>query len=211
MKTSVVIADEYASVRQMLGLVLESEGGFEVVGHARTGYEAVQVCRKRKPRLVILDLILPEMNGVEVLRALRPQMPDTRWLIFSGSAATALVCGALKMNPHGFVHKREDLADFREALRAVMKGHCHLTPFATQCRDGENGVAHADDALTDRERQILQMIAEGMTSKQMAERLTVACRTVEHHRSNLMEKLNIHDIARLTRLAVVMGLVPAQF
>lgn len=208
MKTNVVLVDDYCSVRQMLALVLEREGGYAVVGEARTGYEAMKVCAQVRPRLVILDLALPEMNGLEVLRRLRAESREVRVLVYSGVENRELILETLRERPHGFVHKRDALATLREALRAVTAGGTFLTPFATDLLDLARGAGPGRAALTGRERAVLQMVAEGMSNKEMADRLGLAAKTVEHHRAALMEKLGLHDVARLTRYAVQLGVVP---
>jgi len=194
----------------MLGIVLVREGPYEVVGEAGTGFEALKVCRRVKPQLVILDLMLPEMNGVEVLIRLREELVDTRFLIYSGAMSRALTVEALQAQPHGFVHKTEDWAVFREALRAVGAGCSYFTPFATRLRDERRMLGPGRAALSDRERVILQLIAEGMGNKTIADRLAVSAKTVEHHRAQMMVKLDMHDVATLTRHAVHLGLVPAE-
>jgi DNA-binding NarL/FixJ family response regulator len=209
MKTRVLVADDHASVRQMLALMLASDGVYQVVGEAGTGFETVKLCRTLKPDLLILDLILPELNGLEVLRELRNSGSDSRFLIYSGTQNEALISAALRARPHGFVHKRDSLATFRDALRAVSAGCCFFTPFATQLLDARSSGQVEETGLTDRERAVLQMIAEGMSNKEMADRLAIACKTVEHHRAHLMEKLNLHDVAHLTRYAVRLGIVTA--
>ncbi|MEI9896218.1 MAG: response regulator transcription factor [Chthoniobacter sp.] len=210
MKTRVVIVDDHASIRQMLGMVLAREGPYEMVGEAGTGFEALKVCRRVKPQLVVLDLILPEMNGAEVLRTLRAEMRETRFMVYSGTLNRSLIVGALQARPHGFVHKTDALATFCEALRAVVGGCCYFTPFATKLMDDERQVSTASARLTDRERAVLQMIAEGMSNKEMASRFSIAPKTVEHHRAQVMQKLGMHDVATLTRYAVRVGLVPVE-
>ena len=209
MKTNVVLVDDYSSVRQMLALVLEREGGYAVVGEARTGFEALKVCARMKPRLVILDLTLPELNGLEVLRRLRAESREVRVLVYTGAENRELILETLRERPHGFVHKRDALATLREALRTVTAGGSFLTPFATELLDTNHSSVPAGPMLTDRERAILQMVAEGMSNKDMAGRLGIAAKTVEHHRAALMDKLDLHDVARLTRYAVRMGMVTA--
>lgn len=209
MKTRVVVIDDHVSIRQMLGIVLAREGPYEIVGEAGTGFEALKICRKLKPRLVILDLLLPEMNGAEVLEKLRSELPDTRFLIYSGATSRELTINALRAKPHGFVHKTDEWAVFREALKAVAAGCCYLTPFATRLLDQQRGDAPRP-SLSERERLVLQMIAEGKSNKVMADRLALSAKTVEHHRAQVMVKLDIHDVATLTRYAVQHGLVPAE-
>lgn len=209
MKTQVVVVDDHASIRQMLALVLAREGPYEVVGEAGTGFEALKVCRKLKPGLVVLDLVLPELNGVEVLRSLRGEMRDSRFMIYSGALSRPLIAGALQARPHGFVHKSDPLSTFCEALHAVSNGCCYFTPFATRLMDAERHASSATAALTDRERAVLQMIAEGFSNKEMASRICIAPKTVEHHRAQVMHKLGMHDVATLTRYAVSLGMVAA--
>ena len=210
MMTNVVLVEDHRSVRQMLALVLEREGGYAVVGEAGTGYEALKVCAQERPRLVILDLALPELNGLEVLRRLRAEARETRVLIYSGVENREVLLDALRERPHGFVHKRDELSVLREALRAVAGGASFLTPFATELVDAARGDSQARSVLSERERAVLQMVAEGMSSKAMGDRLGVASKTVDHYRSALMVKLDLHDIARLTRYAMRHGMVPGE-
>jgi len=210
MKNRVVLADDHASIRQMLGIVLAREGPYEVVGEAGTGFEALKVCRKTKPDLVIMDLILPELNGVDVLRTLRGEMRNVRFMVYSGTLNRSLIVEALQARPHGFVHKSDALPTFCEALRAVAGGCSYFTPFATKLMDDERQNGGHAMRLTERERAILQMIAEGMSNKEMASRFSIAPKTVEHHRAQVMQKLGMHDVATLTRYAVRLGLVPVE-
>lgn len=208
MKTRAVIVDDHVSVREMLAMVLSREGEYDVVGEAGTGFEALKVCRKMKPRLVILDLVLPQLNGVEVLRALRGEMRETRFMVYSGTMNRALIIEALQARPHGFVHKTDALQTFCEALRAVACGCSYFTPFATKLMDEERGLPPAASVLTERERAVLQMVAEGRSNKEMADHLVLSAKTVEHHRAHVMEKLGVRDVAGLTRVAIRQGLVP---
>ncbi len=207
MKTRVVVVDDFVSIRQMLALVLAREGPYEVVGEAGTGFEALKVCRKLKPQLVILDLVLPELNGAEVLRTLRSETREARFIVYSGTHSRPLIVEALQARPHGFVHKSDALVTFCEALRAVNNGCCYFTPFATQLMDEQRGEEPGAPRLTPRERAVLQMVAEGMSNKQMAGRLSLSAKTVEHYRARVMQKLHVHDVATLTRHAVRLGLV----
>jgi DNA-binding NarL/FixJ family response regulator len=210
MKNRVVVVDDHASIRQMLGIILAREGPYEVVGEAGNGFEALKVCRKMKPNLVVMDLMLPELNGVEVLRTLRGEMRDVRFMVYSGTLNRSLIVEALQARPHGFVHKADALSTFCEALRAVTNGCSYFTPFATKLMDDDRRNGGCPAGLTDRERAILQMIAEGMSNKEMASRFSIAPKTVEHHRAQVMQKLDMHDVAALTRYAVRLGLVPVE-
>jgi len=210
MKNRVVAVDDHASIRQMLGIVLAREGPYEMVGEAGNGFEALKVCRKLRPQIVVLDLLLPELNGLEVLRTLRGELRDTRFMIYSGTVNRSLIVEALQARPHGFVHKSDALAVFCEALRAVANGCSYFTPFATKLMDDERHTSTLSARLTDRERAVLQMIAEGMSNKEMASRFSIAPKTVEHHRAQVMQKLGIHDVANLTRYALRVGLVASE-
>ena len=208
MKTSVVLIDDHVSVRQMLAGVLARDGAYSVVGEAATGFEALKACRRFRARLVVLELVIPELNGVELIRALRREMSETRVLIYSRTENREIIVEALRARPHGFVHKTDALATFTEALGAVTRGCSYFTPFATRLFDSVG--AEAWPPLSGRERAVLQMIAEGLSSKEMAYRLEIAPKTVEHHRSHLMEKLDVHHVAGLTRYAMKLGLVATE-
>ena len=206
MKTRVMVVDDHASVRQMLGALLPGVGAFEMVAEAGTGLEAIQTLRREKPNLVVLDLALPELNGVGLLQHLRLEAREVRTLVYSGTVNREMILGALRARPHGFVLKKEPWSTFREALRMVNAGCCYFTPFATRLLD-ESGPTGSSITLTPRESAVLQMVAEGRSNKEMATQLSISAKTVEHHRSHVMVKLGVHDVAGLTRYAVRQGLV----
>jgi len=210
MKTRVVVVDDHASIRQMLGIVLSREGPYEMVGEAGNGFQALKECRKLRPHIVVLDLLLPGLNGLEVLRILRGELRESRFMVYSGTLNRSLIVEALQAHPHGFVHKSDALAVFCEALRAVAGGCCYFTPFATRLLDDERHGRVASAHLTERERAVLQMIAEGLSNKEMASRFSIAPKTIEHHRAQVMQKLGLHNVAMLTRYAVRLGLVTAE-
>ncbi len=205
MKKRVVLVDDQTSTRQMLASQLRREPGFEVVGEADNGIEGLALCRKEAPDLVILELALPELCGMEVMRRLRAAAPAPRMLVFSAATEREQVAGALRCRPHGFVGKREPLQSLFEAIRVVMAGGLYFTQFATSVFQETLGTRHF--ALTAREREVLQMIAESRSSKEVAARLGLAVKTVENHRAHIMEKLHLHDVAALTRYAVRHGMV----
>lgn len=191
----------------MLGRILTMDGNYELVGDTGSGLEGLQLCRSLQPRVAIVDLLLPEMSGVEVLEALRKEGLETRVLIYSGTLNQTVVANALRARPHGFVHKEDSLSSLLDALRTVAEGGSFLTPFATDLAEQANAGVSPISRLSPRERTVLQLVAEGFSSKQIGDRLGISAKTVEHHRTALMQKLDVHDIAGLTRLAVREGLV----
>jgi DNA-binding NarL/FixJ family response regulator len=204
-KIRVLLVDDHTSIRQMLAFILRREGPYEIVGEVSSGKDAIDRCRELQPRLVVLDLHLPEMSGVQVVRHIRREWQDTRMLVYSGTTSEALIAEAMSERPHGFVHKEDSLQVFREALRTVTAGGNYFTQIAAE--SSEKSGASAVAALTERERVVLQLVAAGQSTKQIAEQLGMAPKTVETHRSNLCAKLDIHDVATLTRFAVRHGLV----
>jgi DNA-binding NarL/FixJ family response regulator len=206
LKKRVVIVDDHVSIRQMLALILRREPDYEVVGEAGTGLQAVEVCQQCAPELVILDVVLPELCGMEVVRRLRAHGSPPRVLVYSGIANRNQVIQVLKCRPHGFVEKLDTLDTLREAIRVVAGGGLYFTPFATRLFT-ECYEPHDASDLTDREREVLQMIAEGRSSKEISTLLSLAVKTVENHRAHLMAKLHLHGVASLTRYAVKLGIV----
>jgi len=211
MKTRIVLVDDHASVRDMLVCILKREPGYEVVGEAGTGLAALRVCEQTQPDLVILDLILPELSGLEIIRRMTAAMPAVRLLVYSGAMHQAQIIDALKSHPHGYVAKSDSLQTLRDAIAVVTAGGRYFSQCAA-CFLSVAGEPQCPDAtgLTCREREILQLVAEGGSNKEIAQRLGVSCKTVENHRARLMGKLQIHDVATLTRYAVCQGIVPIQ-
>lgn len=207
MNIPVVIVDDQASVRQMLAQVLSQEGSYQIVGEGRTGFEGLDLCERMKPRLLIVDLALPEMSGAELVQKIRETMREVRVLIYTGAQHRGLILSALRARPHGFVHKRDSLAVFHAALTAVSNGCSYLTPFAMGLMDEAPNSGSDPEKLTGRERVVLQMVAEGLSSKEVAYRLSISPKTVDHHRGQLMRKLGLRDVAGITRFAVRCGLV----
>lgn len=207
-KIRVLLADDHASIRQMLAFILPREGPYEIVGEVSSGADAIERCRELRPGLVVLDLHLPEVSGVQVVRQIRRESWEIRMLIYSGTTSQALIAEAMSERPHGFVHKEDTLQVFREALRAVSAGRSYFTQVAAET--GDPTKQSAVRMLTEREREVLRLVADGQTTKEIADILGMAAKTVETHRSNLCSKLDIHDIATLTRFAVRHGLVSSE-
>jgi two-component system response regulator NreC len=207
MKKRIVIADDHVSIRQMLRAVLRRESAYEIVGEAGTGIETLSVCASTCPDVLVLDLILPRLSGVDVMRRLRQERSAPRMLVYSGTLSQKQAVAALRCRPDGFVEKGETLSALLDALRVVAAGGSYFTPFATRMMSGLEAEHDPLAGLTQREREILQMVAEGRSSKEIAVALEIATKTVENHRQHLMEKLHVHSIAGLTRYAVDAGFV----
>ena len=204
---TVVVVDDHDSIRGMLRLILNLEGGYEVVGEAGGGREALKVCRAVRPQMVILDLILPELNGTHLIRLLRQESWEPRMVVYTGSADEGVMREALAESPQGFVRKQDSLPELRAALKAVATGARHLSPWASRLLPSK-----ADDALktlTPMERAVLQMLAEGLHTKEVAEALGSSVKTAEHHRQHVRDKLGLHDVASLTRFAIRHRMVVA--
>ena len=179
---------------------------YEVVGGGSTGQEAVDVCLKTEPDLLLLDLMLPGLNGVEVLRRLQPKLPRMRTLFFSGSSRTPLISEALKLGVSGFVGKTRPWQTVLEAVNLVASGGKYFDP-AVAYLAGQSARQPEPEKLTLREREVAQLIAEGHSTKEIASLLGVSVKTIDKHRTRMMEKLRVHDAVAVTRYAINAGLV----
>lgn len=206
----VLIVDEQIAVREMIAMVMDRDGGFAVTAEAGTGIEGLRRFRSHAPEMVIAGLELPEMNGPEMIRQMRQGNPSARILVFSGSRNRYLLLQGLEAGPHGFVHKSESLATFRRALHAIAEGHGFFGPFATGLLDEQRGAIGLKAELTPKQRIVLQLIAEGLSTRQVADKLALSPKTVEHYRTQLMKRLGFRDVASLTRYAVRNGLISAE-
>lgn len=200
----VLIADDHAAIRTMLRVFFRREPGYEIVGQAGSGLDVLSLCADLRPDIVILDLILMELSGVEVLARIRAQSPSMRVLIYSGTQNLAAIRRCLQADPDGFVEKFEDIKLLREGLRAVASGRKYFTELPSSLL---RKLRSQKLDLTEREIEVLQLIAEGRLSKEIALRLNISFKTVEHHRARLMYKINARNSTDLTRYAMRIGLV----
>jgi DNA-binding NarL/FixJ family response regulator len=209
MKRLVIIEDQTA-IREMLVEILRLDANYELVGEAGDGQAALTLIPEARPDVLVLDAKLPGLNGVDILRRVAKKLPDMRVLVFSGHENPVLVREMLEAGAHGFVEKTAGLFEFKKGLETVAGGGTYFGPAVAALL--RNVVANpqassAADFLTDREREILQLVAESHSTKEIAAKLVISVKTVDNHRTNLMRKLNLHDVASLTRYALDIGLI----
>ena len=207
----VLIADDHGIVRSGLRLLLERQDDIEVIGEAADGAEAREIAVKERPDLAILDVRMPKLTGLQVTREIKRQAPEVAVLILSMHDDERYLFEALKAGASGYVLKTQADVDLVEAIRAVQRGEPFLTPAAQQTliRDVlERGHEPAgDEDLTPREEEIVKLVAEAHTTKQIAEILHLSEKTVENHRGNAMRKLGMRDRVELVRYAIRRGLI----
>lgn len=213
LKTRILLADDHAVVRRGLRLVLDSEPDLEVVAEVGDGAEAVQRALAEDIDLAVLDIAMPRLTGLQAARELSQRRPDLRVLILSMHDNEQYLLEALRAGASGYVLKSVADRDLIEACRAAMRGEPFLYPGAVRAlvrfyleraRDGE---PLRKDPLTPRESEIVKLIAEGHTSREIAETLVISEKTVERHRANILEKLGMRDRVELTRYAIRSGLI----
>lgn len=210
MKTVAIIEDQTA-IREMVSQAVLDQAAFEVIIESGNGLEGCEACLEQKPDFVILDVMLPNLNGIEILRRFRQDLPDTQVLIFSGYQSPGLVRELLQAGAHGFVEKSATLSELRKGIEIVANGGSYFGPeVALLLRDAMADPKSSDlgiNILTKREREILQLIAESHSTRKIASKLEISVKTAENHRTNLMRKLDLHDVASLTRYAINNGLI----
>ena len=213
-KVKILIADDHAIVREGIRMILEAQPDFEVVGEAEDGDEAVRLARKLAPEVVVMDISMPKLNGVEATQAIREGLPGVHVLILTMHEEQSYLFQLLRLGAAGYVLKRAAATDLVEAVRATHRGETFLYPAVAQSivqdylerlRSGEGSERYG--GLTYREREILVLIAEGLTNAQIAEKLVISVKTVQTHRAHIMKKLDLHDRSLLVRYAVRKGLI----
>ena len=204
----IVIVDDHSVVRDLLRLRLSEGHRYDVVGEASTGQDAIDVCLKARPELLLLDMLLPGLNGCDVMRHLRPHLPDLRVLLFSGSTRLQLIAEAIRLGAAGFVGKLRPWSVVLEAVDKVAEGGKYFDPSVAAVVPTE-GPGRLDDwrKLTPREREVAQLIAEGKSTKEIASLLGRSAKTVDKHRTSMMEKLQLHDAVGVTRYAIRAGII----
>lgn len=204
----VLLAEDHQIVRQGVRSLLE-KAGHEVVGEASDGREAVQLARALLPDIAVLDVAMPRLNGLDSAREIRSLSPKTKTILLTMYADKAYILEAIKVGAKGYVVKTEAAEDLIRAIHEISRGEIYLSPSIANCFVGaylENSQLPAD-SLTPRERQVLHLIAEGNTTKEIAHQLNISFKTAETHRSHLMRKLDLHDVAGLVRYAIQKGII----
>jgi len=214
MAVRVLVADDHALFRAGIRKLLQSFAGIEVVGEAADGDEAVRLSRTQRPDVLLMDIGMPGLNGVEAAARLIRDGPHPRVVILSMHTGEEHVLRAIRAGAAGYLLKDADPVELEAAVRAVARGEIYLSPaisrYVVEDVRRAGGERSPLDRLTSRQREVLQLIAEGNTTKAIATRLGLSVKTVETHRAQLMERLEARDIAALVRLAVRVGLVESE-
>jgi DNA-binding NarL/FixJ family response regulator len=217
-RITVLVADDHPIVREGFRALLKHERDIEVVGEAATGRQAVQLTRKLRPAVVMMDIAMPLLNGLEATRQIRRDFPDTSVIILSAHIDDAYVEQAIALGAAGFLFKQTSSDDLGAAIREVQKGNKFFGPGISKRFHGRDHelldrggrFQKRSNRLSSREVEVLQLIAEGKPNKQVAAELGVSFKTVDKHRQHLMAKLNIHDVAGLTRYAIAEGIIKSE-
>jgi DNA-binding NarL/FixJ family response regulator len=214
-KITVVLADDHTVVRQGLRVLLQAEEDIEIVGEAENGRQAIQMVKKFLPNVVVMDIAMPVLNGLEATRQITRAVPSAKVLILSSYSDDEYVQQLTEAGAAGYLVKQTAANDLLKAIREAHKGNAYFSPsIAKRLRDQCRGALSSDkparrrtDYLTTREAEVLQLIAEGRANKQIASELCISIKTVEKHRQQVMNKLGIHDVAGLTRHAIAKGII----
>lgn len=211
----VLLVDDHDLVRTGVRLVLQRLEGIEVVGEAGDGREAVRLVETLAPDIVFMDIMMPSLNGLEALKQLGLKSPKTRVVVLSMNSSEEYVVQSLSSGASGYLVKNIAPAELDTAIRTVMRGETYISPEVARHPDlaalrrggGPNLDQTSYDRLTPRQREVLQLIAEGHSTKEIARKLDISVKTVEMHRAQLMTSLDIHDVAGLVRYAIRRGIV----
>jgi len=214
-RIAVLLVEDHTLVRQGLRLLIEADGDIEIVGEAKTGREAVQMNGELRPEIVVMDIAMPLLNGLQATRQILKAFPATKVLILSAHSDPEYVEQVVKAGALGYLIKHTSGEVVAKAIRELHNGKTFFTHSVAKrlkedyqkSADGIGLQKKSSTELTSREAELLQLIAEGHVNKQIASELGISIKTVEKHRQHLMEKLNIHDIAGLTRFAIASGII----
>jgi len=210
---TVLLAEDHTVVREGFRMLLDAEADLEVVGEAQTGREAVELTKRLRPSVIVMDIAMPLLNGLEATRQIRKAFPNTKVVLLSAHNDDAYIDQAITVGAVGFLLKQASSHDLSRAIREVQKGNTFFGPIiAKRLHDqkspnGRRPLKKKIALLSSREVEVLQLIAEGKANKETAAELGISLKTVEKHRQNLMAKLNIHEISGLTRFAIAAGII----
>jgi DNA-binding NarL/FixJ family response regulator len=209
---SIVLADDHRILRSGLRNLFDQQKDMKIVGEADDGRKAVEMVRELSPNVVVMDITMPELNGVEATRQISNDSPGSRVIALSAHSDHRFVSEALKAGAAGYLPKAAPFEELASAVRAVAAGKVYLSPRVANAviedyvRGGSPDKSTAFTSLSPREREVLQLIAEGLATKEVARRLHVSVKTIETHRARIMEKLNLDSVAELTKYAIREGL-----
>ncbi len=216
MSIRILLADDHKIVRDGLRTLIEKETGMEVIGEAENGRKALKIAQKIRPNVVIMDVTMPDMNGIEAARKIVTEIPGVRVIALSMHSDRRFVLGMLEAGASGYLIKDCAFDELAKAVRSVATGQTYLSPSIADVLvkgylDKVNEkISVARSPLTEREREILQLLAEGQSSKEIAAHLGVSVKTVETHRRNMMQKLNMRSVAELTKYAIREGFISVE-
>ena len=205
----ILLADDHSVVRHGFRRILDAQEDMEVVGEVSNGREAVEQAAALQPDLIIMDVTMPELNGIEATRRIADIVPRARVLALSMHRDPVYVREILRAGARGYLLKDSSEVDLVSAIRAVAQGEGYLSPAVSEAvlSDYRKHVTNPIDLLTSREREVLQLVAEGKTNKEIATGLNLSVYTVEAHRGKIMEKLNLHSVSEMVRFAIRNGLI----
>jgi DNA-binding NarL/FixJ family response regulator len=214
-KTRIVLADDHAILREGIRALLEDQSDMAVIGEAADGRRAVELARELKPNVIVMDIGMPLLNGLEATRQIRHDCPAVAVLVLTMHDNEEYVSQLLSAGAAGYVLKRAASSELVTAIRAVAQGQSYLSPAVTKVliegyvgrKPAEPAMVDPFDTLTAREREVLQLVAEGHTNSEIAQLLSISLKTVKAHRSNLMQKLNLHDRGELIKVAIQRGII----
>lgn len=212
-KIKVLLADDHTIVRQGLYALLNAEMDIDVVGQAENGWEAVELTQKLKPNVVVMDISMPRLNGIEAMLKIKKESPDTAIIILSMHSNKELIFQVLRAGASGYLVKKSASSELITAVKVACKGESYLDSSISKkvideyIKYAGNVIKDSYDELTDREREILQLLAEGRSKHEIANILFISPKTVDAHKVNLMKKLDIHSLAELTKYAISKGIV----
>jgi len=216
MSIRILLADDHKIVRDGLRTLIGKEAGMEVIGEAENGRKALKMAEKIRPNVVIMDVTMPDMNGIEATRKMLTEVPGVKVIALSMHSDRRFVLGMLEAGASGYLMKDCAFDELAKAVRSVATGQTYLSPSIADVLvkgylDKVNEkISAARSPLTEREREILQLLAEGRSSKEIAAHLGVSVKTVETHRRNMMQKLNMRSVAELTKYAIREGLISVE-